>query len=250
MEQVFVPAGEFTMGADDWYARRTTEGARAYPELPVNTVNLNEFWIDKTEVTNGQYALCLEAGVCPPLHLASSETRPDYFGNPEFSDYPVIWVTWYMAGTYCEWAGRRLPTEAEWEKAARGTDARMYPWGNDPLTGERANFCDIDCPRTHANPIYDDGYADTAPVGTYPSGASPYGALDMSGNVWEWTSTLIRPYPYETDDGREDQEVWGERVWRGGPWSNGPWWVRSTIRYRSSPEYWYVNLGFRCASSN
>jgi formylglycine-generating enzyme required for sulfatase activity len=125
----------------------------------------------------------------------------------------------------------------------------MYPWGNDPLSGERANFCDINCPRTIANPNYDDGYADTAPVGSYPLGASPYGAMDMSGNVWEWTSTLIQPYPYDADDGREDQEVWGERVWRGGPWSNGTWWVRSTIRYRSAPTYWYVNLGFRCVSS-
>ncbi len=249
MEQVYVPSGEFIMGAEDFYARRTTEGGRAYPELPVNTLFLEAYWIDKYEVTNSQYGLCLKAGACPEVHLSSSETRSDYFGNPEFSNYPVIWVTWHMARAYCEWAGRRLPTEAEWEKAARGTDGRMYPWGNEPLSGEKANFCDINCPRTIANPNYDDGYADTSPVGSYSDGASPFGAMDMAGNVWEWTSTLIQPYPYNADDGREDQEVWGERVWRGGPWSNGTWWMRSSLRYRSSPDYWGVNLGFRCASS-
>jgi len=249
MEQVYVPAGEFTMGSSDIEAKVTIEGGRAYPEIPVHTVYLDGFWIDKYEVTNAQYALCLDAGVCEPLHLNSSETRPEYFGNPEFADYPVIWTTWYMARTYCEWAGRRLPTEAEWEKAARGTDARKYPWGNDPVSGELANFCDVNCPRTTVNPIFDDGYADTSPVGSFPKGASPYGALDMAGNVWEWTSTLIQPYPYDANDGRENLEVWGERAWRSGPWSNGYWWMRSAVRYRSIPSYWNVNLGIRCAAS-
>ncbi|MFH1907385.1 MAG: formylglycine-generating enzyme family protein [Chloroflexota bacterium] len=249
MVQVYVPSGEFIMGSADLEAKITLEGGRAYPEMPVNTVYLDGYWIDKYEVSNGQYALCLDAGICQPLHLTSSETRTKYYGNPEYSNYPVIWVNWYMARAYCEWTGRRLPTEAEWEKAARGTDGRKYPWGNDPLSGERANFCDIDCPRSFANSLYNDGYPDTSPVGNYPAGASPYGAMDMTGNVWEWTGTLIQPYPYDSNDGREDLEANGERVWRGGPWSNGVWWMRSTVRYRSVPTYWLDNLGFRCASS-
>jgi formylglycine-generating enzyme required for sulfatase activity len=125
----------------------------------------------------------------------------------------------------------------------------MYPWGNEPVDGTRANFCDVNCTRTHALTTVNDGYPDTAPVGSYPAGASPYGALDMSGNVWEWTSTLIQPYPYNATDGREDPNGTGERVWRGGPWSNGIWWMRSSVRYRSVNWYqWYV-LGFRCAST-
>ena len=249
MIQVYVPSGEFIMGSDDIEAIISTEGGRAYPEIPVNRVYLDGYWIDKYEVSNGQYALCVDEGVCKPPYLSSSETRPKYYGNPEYSNYPVIWVNWDMARAYCEWTGRRLPTEAEWEKAARGTDGRKYPWGNEPLSGERANFCDVNCPRTIANPIYNDGYADTSPVGNYPAGASPYGAMDMSGNVWEWVGTLIKPYPYDSKDGREDLEASGERVWRGGPWSNGYWWMRSSVRYRSIQSYWYVNLGFRCASS-
>ena len=248
MVQVYVPAGEFIMGSNDENAKRTLEG-RSYSEIPVNTVYLDGYWIDKYEVSNGQYKLCVDAGVCQPPIDSESHTRGKYFGNPEYSNYPVIWVNWYKARAYCEWTGRRLPTEAEWEKAARGTDGRKYPWGNEPLSGERANFCDINCPYDYANELYNDGYADTSPVGNYPAGASPYGAMDMSGNVWEWTSTLIQPYPYDSSDGRENLDAPGERVWRGGPWKNSAWWMRSTVRYRSVPNYSWEVLGFRCASS-
>jgi eukaryotic-like serine/threonine-protein kinase len=249
MEQLYVPAGEFIMGTDDPAAKQVIENGRAYPEIPEHTVYLDGYWIDKYEVTNAQYGLCVAAGACEPPHSPANYTYSWYYGNPEFSDYPVVWVSWFQARDYCGWAGRRLPTEAEWEKAARGVDGRMYPWGNEPVDGTRANFCDINCTRTHANGNFDDGYPDTAPVGSYPAGASPYGAMDMAGNVWEWTSTLIYPYPYDPDDGREDPDSTWERVWRGGPWSNGVWWMRATVRYRSVDFYkWYV-LGLRCATS-
>jgi formylglycine-generating enzyme required for sulfatase activity len=249
MEQVYVPAGEFLMGSVDPEAKQVIEGGRAYPEIPQHTVYLHAYWIDKYEVTNAQYALCEEAGVCEPPWSPGNYTYPKYYGQPEFSNYPIVWVSWFQARQYCEWAGRRLPTEAEWEKAARGTDGQKYPWGDEPVTGERANFCDINCTRTIANAKFDDGYPDTAPVGSYPAGSSPYGAMDMSGNVWEWVSTLIQPYPYDPNDGREDLDATGERAWRGGPWSNGIWWMRSSVRYRSVDFYkWYV-LGIRCASS-
>jgi eukaryotic-like serine/threonine-protein kinase len=248
MEQVYVPAGEFLMGTDDPEAKREVEGGRAYPEIPQHTVYLDSFWIDKFEVTNAQYLMCEAAGACEPPHSPGSYTFTNYYRNPDFANYPVIWVNWFKANQYCEWVGRRLPTEAEWEKAARGTDGRKFPWGNEPVDGERANFCDVNCTRTHAFTMFDDGYADTAPVGSYPAGVSPYGAMDMSGNVWEWTSTIVQPYPYDATDGREDPEGIGERVWRGGPWSNGIWWMRSSVRYRSVDWYqWYV-LGIRCAA--
>lgn len=251
MVQVYVPAGEFLMGAaaSDKDARTTTVGGRAYPEVPQHTVYLDNYWIDKYEVTNAQYALCVAASACEPPWVVSSYTYANYYGYPEYDNYPVIWVNWFKARDYCAWAGRRLPTEAEWEKAARGTQGAMYPWGDEPLDGTRANFCDVNCTRSIANTGYNDGYPDVAPVGSYPAGASPYGAMDMSGNVWEWVNSLIAPYPYDADDGREDPDSPDERAWRGGPWSNGYWWMRSSVRYRSVTWYqWYV-LGFRCASS-
>jgi eukaryotic-like serine/threonine-protein kinase len=249
MEQVYVPAGEFLMGSTDPEAKTVIEFGRAYPEIPQHTVYLDGYWIDKFEVTNRQYAVCVESGGCTPPFVNSNYTYSHYYDNPDFANYPVVWVDWYQAGAYCTWAGRRLPTEAEWEKASRGTDGQKYPWGEDPVTGERANFCDKNCTRTIANTAHDDGYPDTAPVGSYPAGASPYGAMDMSGNVWEWVSSLIAPYPYDADDGREDPDSTDERAWRGGPWSNGYWWMRSSVRYRSVSNYkWYV-LGIRCASS-
>jgi len=249
MEEVFVPAGEFIMGTNDTDAKITIEGGRAFPEIPSFKYTLDSYWIDKYEVTNGQWAKCVADGACQEPNLMRSTTRSAYYPLPEFANYPVLYVSWFMAKGYCEWAGRRLPTEAEWEKAARGTDGRRYPWGNEAVDDTRANFCDINCPKPHANPLFNDGYTDTAPVGSFPAGVSPYGAMDMIGNVWEWTSTIPEWYPYDETDGRE-AEVGFERVWRGGTWTNGVWWQRASIRYRSVPTYWYGNLGFRCASTD
>ncbi|NLI41381.1 MAG: SUMF1/EgtB/PvdO family nonheme iron enzyme, partial [Caldisericales bacterium] len=163
MLMVYVPAGEFEMGDEDG----------ALDEQPVHTVYLDEYWIDQTEVTNGQYERCVAADSCTVPKSSYSSTRDSYYGNRSYADYPVIYVDWNQADAYCKWAGGRLPTEAEWEKASRGTDGRDYPWGDS-----------ID--ENHAN--YDGNIGDTSEVGRYPKGASPYGALDMAGNVWEWVS--------------------------------------------------------------
>lgn len=246
MELVLIPAGEFSMGSADIDAVVNMESGVAIPEIPLHILYLDDYWIDKYEVTNAQYALCVTNGGCEPPKLNTNYSGHEYYPDLLYANYPVIYVNWFMAQEYCEWAGRRLPTEAEWEKAARGTDSRRYPWGNDPLSSEHANFCNGDCPKDHSNPDYDDGFPETAPVGSFPAGASPYGVMDMSGNVWEWTSTIPMDYPYDATDGREAEDGF-QRIWRGGPWSNGTWWMRSSIRYRSVPHYWYNNLGFRCA---
>lgn len=250
MEQVFVPAGEFLMGTNDVEAKRDIEGGRAYPEIPQFTYTLDDFWIDKYEVTNQQYHACMDAGACSEPHRIGSYTYPDYFTNAVYDNYPVVWVNWFQATDYCEWAGRRLPTEAEWEKAARGVDGRKYPWGDEPYSVDKANICDVNCTRTHSLPEYNDGFADVAPIGSFPAGASPYGALDMAGNVWEWNSTEIMLYPYDATDGREDPGgIDVERGWRGSSWANGLWWLRSSTRYHARDSYsWYV-LGFRCAAN-
>jgi len=248
-EQIYIPAGEFIMGTKDTDAQHTLDNGVAYPEVPMHTLYLDGYWIDKYEVTNARYALCVADGSCTAPWVNFSNTRQEYYGNPEFHNYPVIMVDWWQANTFCKWAGGHLPSEAEWEKAARGTDGRRYPWGNEAITSDKANFCDVNCTRGHANPAFDDGYADTAPVGSFPNGASPYGLMDMAGNVWEWTRSIPSPYPYDPNDGREAEDGY-QYIWRGGPWSNGIWWIRATLRYKSVPKYWYENLGFRCAASN
>lgn len=172
---MYVPAGEFTMGSDNGDA----------DEKPVHTVPLDAFWIDQTEVTNAMYARCVQAGACNSPGSVGSFTRDGYYGDSEFDNYPVIYVSWNDANAYCSWADRRLPTEAEWEKAARGENALVYPWGNN-FDGTRVNFCDKNCSFDWADKASDDGYADTATAGSYSNGASPYGALDMAGNVWNW----------------------------------------------------------------
>ena len=208
MDMVFVPGGEFRMGTDYLQAAYAREVCKAFnpegglavcqatsfgDEAPAHMVTLDGFWIDKTEVTNRQYQGCVAVDGCEPPVEAGSYYRTEYYGNPEFDDYPVVWVTRDQAQAYCQWAGGRLPTEAEWEYAARGPKSWLYPWGND-FDGARLNYCDANCDAGPNDPTVDDGYADTAPVGSYPSGVSWVGALDMAGNVREWVADWYSYY--------------------------------------------------------
>jgi formylglycine-generating enzyme required for sulfatase activity/predicted Ser/Thr protein kinase len=257
---VLVPAGEFTMGSDPDVA--LAECKKLYSgdckrewfedEYPPHTVTLSAFYIDQYEVTNAQYKKCVDAGKCSRPSESKSYTRSSYYGNSQFDNYPVIYVNWEQAKTYCEWRGSntRLPTEAEWEKAARGTDGRLYPWGNT-FDGGRVNFCDRNCTLDWANKEYDDGYADTAPVGSYPGGASLYGALDMAGNVWEWVADWYNEKYYASSPrnnptGPSSGEY---RVVRGGAWSSLGDLVRAANRIRYRPSDTLNHVGFRCARS-
>ncbi len=228
-----VPAGEFTMGSDTDSDNRN----------PAHPVYLDAFYMDKYEITNAHYAACVTAGVCEPPHFTKSDFRPSYYGNPEFDNYPVIYVDWNMARTYCEtWRGARLPTEAEWEKAARGTDGRSYPWG-EGINCDQANYDgDLDTASFCVG--------ETSKVGSYESGKSPYGLYDMAGNVFEWTSSLLKPYPYDAVDGREDLTRSGDRVIRGGAWSEGPDDQRVFYRSWIGPNLSESAIGFRCARSS
>ena len=172
MPQVFIPAGTFRMGGMDVRA--------AADEMPSRDVKLDAYWMDQLEVTNVMYLLCVKTGNCELPQSFKSQRRTNYFNNPEFNDYPVVYVTWGQAKIYCEWAGRRLPTEAEWERAGRGDDFRTFPWGEDEADGTLANFNFI--------------VNDTSRVGSYATGASPFGVLDMAGNVAEWVNDF---YSYD-----------------------------------------------------
>jgi len=218
-EMILIPAGEFTMGSDTGNA----------DEKPVHKVFLAEYSIDKYETTNAQYAECVNAGKCTAPHETKSYTRDSYYGNPEFANYPVIYVDWNQAKSYCEFAGKRLPTEAEWEKAARGTDGRSYPWGNNEPNDTLLN--------------YNWKVGDTTKVGSYPSGASPFGVLDMAGNVFEWTSSDYKAYPYIANDGREDLLSNNNKVLRSLAWNERDF--PSTNRFTNPNNY--LNLGIRCA---
>jgi len=232
---VRVPAGEFIMGSEEWSEN----------EKPAHTVYLDAFYIDTYEVTNADYRRCVQAGEC------TAPTTCDW-GDPTYNDadktnHPVICVNWFEAKSYCEWQGKRLPTEAEWEKAARGIDGRTYPWGNN-FDGKRLNFCDKSCEYNQANQVYDDGYAQTAPVGSYELGKSPYGAYDMAGNVWEWVadwydSSYYRNSPKRNPTGADTGKY---RVIRGGSWNDDNYSSRAAFRYYLNPNSRNHNLGFRC----
>lgn len=245
MEMVFIPAGKFIMGSDEGEPE----------EGPAHEVNLDAFWMDLTEVTNRMYRLCVEAGSCDPPMETGSYTRARYHANPLFADFPVIFVDWEMANAYCQWAGARLPTEAEWEKAARGEDALTYPWGADWDVGsrKRLNFADKNNPEMASDFSADDGYHDTAPVGSYPAGTSPYGIHDLAGNVWEWVADWYDPYYYLNSPLHNPLGPEGPtpeislRVLRGGAWVAANQAVFHTYnRNGLEPSKSSSSVGFRC----
>lgn len=214
---VFVPAGSFLMGYD-------------YPNLsdasPMHQVYLDAYWIDLYEVTNEQYRKCVQIGACnEPKDLS-------FYNDIRYTDHPVVYVNWYDAQSYCYWVGKRLPSEVEWEKAARGEKGFIYPWGNEPRdkclnAGKR--------------------FAGTTPVGFITCNASPYGVLDMAGNVWEWVEDWYIPYPgslYTTN-------LFGQKykVVRGGSWNHPIEDARSFQRDIAHPARALAVVGFRCAVS-
>ena len=233
---VLVPAGCFTMGSTDeqidQYLTMLNRRGLYADEQPAHRQCFQEpFWIDLYEVTNGFYGS---------------------YGLWYDNDQPRESVTWFEANSYCHTRGGRLPTEAEWEYAARGPDNFLYPWGNT-FDGNRLNFCDSNCQVPGADPSIDDGYATTAPVGSYPHGASWVGALDMAGNVWEWVSTSLQPYPYHPNDGREvDAEQLGRSstmMVRGGGRLDPRYVVRSANRNERMAHHYDSRFGLRCARS-
>jgi serine/threonine-protein kinase len=234
---VYVPAGEFWMGSTDQEIDAAMTGCgdcapeEFARELPRHKVYVSAFWIDSTQVTNAQYRRCVADGACSPPSNVGSNTRPSYYGNPEFDNYPVVYVTWYQAREYAAWVGGRLPTEAEWEYAARGPNGFTYPWGNSAPNATLLNY------NWHVK--------DTTAVGSYPAGASWCGTLDMAGNVWDWTSSLPQAYPYRPDDGRENPDASGNRVFRGGAFAYPRERVRCAYRGQDAPEVPWATLGFR-----
>jgi formylglycine-generating enzyme required for sulfatase activity len=234
MLTVYVPPGAFKMGRP-W---NLTDRA--------HTVELDSFWIDQTEVTNAHYSRCVQAGACPAPTACS-------WGEPTYDDaakenHPVICVTWQAASAYCAWAGGRLPTEAEWEYAARAPGAAVYPWG-DEFDGTKLNSCDVNCPHEGQRVTdYDDGHAQTAPVGSYPEGASWCGALDMAGNVWEWVADWYGPYQSGRQTNPTGPEEGSERLIRGGSWFdyNEYGFLRADNRHPFEPRAAQDMIGFRC----
>ncbi len=221
MTMVHVPAGDFLMGDD----------ASAFaPEKPAHWVTLDAYWIDRTEVTNAQYRACVDAGPC---------TEPRMWWNEDLNgDAQPVLVPWASAEAYCAWVGARLPTEAEWEKAVRGTDGRIWPWG-DEFEDNRANLSGEE-----------DGYRGTAPVGSFPDDVSPYGLLDAAGNAAEWVSDWFDAAYYARSPGENPQgPAGGDQKVHRAPIANaggGPEKCRCTARYGVDPNWEY---GFRCVTT-
>jgi formylglycine-generating enzyme required for sulfatase activity len=246
MSQIYIPEGTFRMGGMDAWTQPD--------EQPPHEVTVKAFWIDKTEVTNSMYMLCVQAGACEPPRLFTSQTRDTYFNNTDFADYPVVMVRWRDADSYCKWAGRRLPYEAEWERAARGDDFRTWPWGDDRPDNSRAN--------------YNYSVRDTTRVGSYPAGASPFGVLDMSGNVWEWMSDWYDQGYYLNAQvinptGPLSALQGNKKVIRGGSWQDGEFELRvpnrgftpggnekATVNSDNYNGTAANSIGFRCMSDN
>jgi formylglycine-generating enzyme required for sulfatase activity len=217
---VSVPAGKFWMGCNEQVDTQCRDN-----EKPYHRVYLDAFYIDKFLVTQAEYNECVNSGTC---------TANQKFNRFTGVRQPVVGVSWDDANTYCEWAGKRLPTEAEWEKAARGTEGRVYPWGNS-IDATKANYADLKIGKT-------------SKVGSYPSGASPYGAMDMAGNVWEWVADWHDENYYSNSPSKNPKgpDSGTYRVLRGGGWDSVARLIRSSYRDMSNPTSRGNGGGFRC----
>ncbi|MDD5222656.1 MAG: SUMF1/EgtB/PvdO family nonheme iron enzyme [bacterium] len=226
---LYIPAGEFLMGCN-----AAVDNQCKSDEKPYHLVNLSAYYIDKYDVTVDDYAKCVKEKQCK---------IPDTFqycnwGKPDRGKYPINCAEWNHAQAYCQWAGKRLPTEAEWEKAARGTDGRKYPWGNQAASCEYAvmsaggDGCSKD---------------QTWPVGSKPSGASPYGVIDMAGNVWNWVQDWYeKDYSKSLPQNPTGPSSGASRVARGGSWELDPSYLRSSARNVFNPGSRHPDSGFRC----
>ena len=266
MVMVYVPAGEFLMGSSPADTEANDN------EKPQHRVYLDAFWIDRTEVTNAMFDSFVtetghktdaeKVGQSRVFNATTKEwewTKGADWQHPRgpgsditgLKQHPVVHMSWDDAVAYCRWAGRRLPTEAEWEKAARGTDGQKYPWGNKAVAGNLLNFADRNLDVGWAGKSVDDGYQFTAPVGTYFAGSSPYRVLDMAGNVWEWVADrydekYYANLPAENPPGPDSGDP---RVLRGGSWNFPQGGVRAAFRTAYFPADTIDTLGFRCARS-
>ena len=215
---LYVPGGTFQMGA-------LAAEAASPKEEPRHAVTIDSYWLQETEVTNAQYARCVNVGICTP-------PADDRWADSTFADHPVRGVDWEQANTYAAWVGGRLPTEAEWERACRGSDVHRYAWGNTMPDETLAN--------------YNNSVGDTAPVGSYPAGRGGFGHLDLSGNLWEWTSTVETAYPYNATDGREDSAPEaGNRAVRGGSFYYTNYQIRCAARTGFAPATASDHIGLR-----
>lgn len=226
-EIVLIPSGEFMMGSD-----QSNDPYFWGAEAPIHPVSLNSFWMYRTEVTQGMYQQCAEEKACPVPAKINDPVAQQY-GTDRFVNHPVVMVTWQGALAYCQWAGGRLPTEAEWEKAARGTDERLFPWGNDPNADGLANYSSIS----------------PSEVGSYPAGSSPYGVYDMAGNVLEWVNDFFDAgyYQYSPIENPLGPRSGDRRIVRGGAFNqNGINGIRTVARASLRPSGTKISVGFRC----
>jgi serine/threonine-protein kinase len=255
---VYVPEGRFKMGSD--------RQDLCLEASPAHEVSLDAFWIDQTEVTNSMFAIFLNdqgnqaengikwlepgAGHRGIVYGYIEDDDGVFITNKGYEHHPVIEVSWYGAAAYCSWVGGRLPTEAEWEFAARGPDGTQFPWG-DTFDGERVNYCDKDCPESWRDKNFTDGAMRWTAVGSYPEGASWCGALDMAGNVWEWVNDWWsdRYYSNSPTDNPDGPDTGTLRIARGGSWFDEGTHLNSSFRKglksSSARMHW---VGFRCVT--
>ena len=232
-EMVLIGGGDCLIGANEGHPN----------QQPQHRIYVAEFYIDRWPVTNAEYREFIEDAGHPIPNYQVSWCDTEAYNWDRLTrmypagkaDHPVVLVTWEDAMAYAAWAGKRLPTEAEWERAGRGLAGYLYPWGNEPQPGR--------CNSKEA------GLGTTSPIGLFsPEGDSPEGLVDMVGNVWEWTNSLFRPYPYNADDGRENRQAAGFRVLRGGSWINDAC-VANCLSRLDGDFQFFTNVGFRCAVS-